>query len=299
MPNPKLTLLGFPLEVRENIFKQLHEVEHGDELVCTGEDADLALPLHAVRPLSIMRVSQSLRREYLEWYFRETSFQLPVSLSHWGNLPVWRPDHDFQGLMWIIGSEVEEECKQKMEWQAECWLSFLAQRSECNIRKVQYRFMYFGLNTYLGAALTLEILPLAEKSRIMFRVDDGWQVDGLGKAQLELMVASKVEWIREYVSCLDSAISLLVIANDVDIGSVRILVLGECPGWCCPCSWTTSRAVAGCPLVSNMFGLEYLDAHMRRGLLVQGLCVLQGMPAEDCALERRYMSRPWAVERIN
>jgi len=118
------TLQTIPPEVRERIFQWVRLSEHenvSDHVrLKTGGPPTVCIPVRSVRPSKLMHVDRALRAEYLEFFFRTTTFLLRATIV---------PIHNNPRLL---------SAHFAPHGAAHAWLCSLDVRGECGIRKLRF-----------------------------------------------------------------------------------------------------------------------------------------------------------------
>ena len=153
-------LLGIPLELREYIYASVADSEQSNDLEIFGSGdghTEYCLPIETLQPPTLVRVCQTLRNEYLRYYFANRVFRVSTRVESIpsNGLPPFQ--HAYRGPA------------------AKQWLDRLDDRNEVRFRKLQYRFVD-SAESPIGASLNVVYKPGAKTFEIDFRIDSGWDV---------------------------------------------------------------------------------------------------------------------------
>ena len=126
MSTSKPTLASLPAEIRENIYRALYYLEYVSDLEYHDTDkhgdTTFCLRYDRVRPPALARVNRSFRAEYLDLFFRETTFRVPLSVEKREGK---RPLAKFKANL----------CT------ADSWLTSLDRNGECAVQRIQFEML--------------------------------------------------------------------------------------------------------------------------------------------------------------
>ena len=175
----RLTLLGLPYEVRENIYSFLIYTEQENDLEYVGKyfdnapDGELCTPVDNIRPPSLVRVCRTLRQEYLPYYFRETIFRVYVDISANIRLPGHPALTEWCGLIDLI---IVERGYSTLKGSTRHWIDSLKGAQETPLRNIQFRLLYND-DRRLGANFNVRFDARSQRYQCSFTIDNGWHVD--------------------------------------------------------------------------------------------------------------------------
>lgn len=156
-PNhPRLSLLGLPRELREEIYDCMLEAEQEEYLEifgCRNNQIEHCLLLDKARPPRLGRVCRTTRHEYLPYYFKKMTFRVYFGVGAQGQT--------------IPPCAVTDEATR-------LWKKSL-RGSGLRFRRVQFRFVDATGNP-IGASVNVVYHALRRAYTVSLELDDGWDV---------------------------------------------------------------------------------------------------------------------------